>query len=58
MFMLFSLELFYMRKEKAAAFFDKIFNLVFLLYFSVIRWNFGIVLVLFKGGVLLLVEWT
>ena len=47
-----------MRKEKAAAFFDKVFNLVFLLYFSVIRLNFGIVLVLFNGGVLLLVEWT
>ena len=31
-------------------FFDKIFHLVFLLYFSVIRWNFGIVLVLFNGG--------
>ena len=40
------------------AFCDKIFHLVFLLYFSVIRWNFGIVLVLFNGGVLLLVEWT
>ena len=39
-----------MRKEIAAAFFDKIFNLVFLLYFSVIRLNFGIVLVLFDGG--------
>ena len=47
-----------MRKEKAEAFFDKIFNQMFLLYFSVIRWNFGIVLVLFNGGVLLLVEWT
>ena len=34
-----------MRKEKAEAFFDKIFKQVFLLYFSVIRWNFGIVLV-------------
>ena len=56
--MLFSLEFFDMQKEKAAAFFDKIFNWVFLLHFSVIRWNFGIVLVLFKGGVLLLVEWT
>ena len=56
--MLFSLELFDMRVEKAAVFFDKIFNLVFLLCFSVIRWNFGILLVLFNGGVLLLVEWT
>ena len=54
--MLFSLELFDMQKEKAEAFFDKILNQVFLLYFSVIRWNFGIVLVLFNGGVLLLVE--
>ena len=57
-FTLFSLELFDMRVEKAAVFFDKIFNLVFLLCFSVIRWNFGIFLVLFDGGVLLLVEWT
>ena len=56
--MLFSLELFDMRVEKAAVFFDKIFNLVILLCFSVIRWNFGILLVLFNGGVLLLVEWT
>ena len=40
-----------MRVEKAAVFFDKIFNLVFLLCFSVIRWNFGISLVLFKEGV-------
>ena len=47
-----------MRIEKAAVFFDKIFNLVFLLCFSVIRWNFGIFLVLFNGGVLLLIEWT
>ena len=47
-----------MQVEKAAVFFDKIFNVVFLLIFSVIRWNFGIVLVLFNGGVLLLVEWT
>ena len=44
--------------EKAAVFFDKIFKLMFLLSFSVIRWNFGIFLVLFNGGVLLLVEWT
>ena len=55
---LFSLELFDMRVEKAAVFFDKIFNLMLLLCFSVIRWNFGIILVLFNGGVLLLVEWT
>ena len=47
-----------MQVEKAAVFFDKIFSVVFLLIFSVIRWNFGIVLVLFNGGVLLLVEWT
>ena len=57
-FTLFSLEFFDMRVEKAAVFFDKIFNLIFLLCFSVIRWNFGIFLVLFNGGVLLLVEWT
>ena len=56
--MLFSLELFDIRVEKAAVFFDKIFNLMFLLCFSVIRWNFGIFLVVFNGGVLLLVEWT
>ena len=55
--MVFSLELFDMRIEKAAVFFDKIFNLMFLLCFSEIRWNFGIFLVLFNGGVLLLVEW-
>ena len=48
--MLFSLELFGMRIEKAAVFFDKIFNLMFLLCFSVIRWNFGIFLVLFNAG--------
>ena len=47
-----------MRIEKGAVFFDKIFNLMCLLCFSVIRWNFGIFLVLFNGGVLLLVEWT
>ena len=58
LFTLFSLELFDMRAEKAAVFFDKIFNLMFLLCFSVIRWNFGIFLVLFNGGVLLLIEWT
>ena len=56
--MLFSLELFDMRIEKAAVFFDKIFNLMFLLCFSVNRWNLAYFLVLFNGGVLLLVEWT
>ena len=40
-----------MRVEKAAVFFDKIINLMFLLCFSVIRWNFGILSVLFNGGV-------
>ena len=40
-----------MRIEKAAVFFDKIFNLIFLLSFSVIRWKIGIFLVLFNGGV-------
>ena len=39
-----------MRVEKAAVFFDKIFNLMLLLCFSVIRWNFGIFLALFNGG--------
>ena len=39
-----------MRVEKAAVFFDKIFNLIFLLCFSVIRWNFGIIVVLFQRG--------
>ena len=58
LFTLFSLDIFDMRIEKAAVFFDKIFNLIFLLSFSVIRLNFGIFLVLFNGGVLLLVEWT
>ena len=57
LFTLFSLELFDMRIEKTAVFLDKIFNLMFLLCFSVIRWNFGIFLVLFNGGVLLLIEW-
>ena len=52
------LELFDMCVERTAVFFDKIFNLVFLLCSSVIRWNFGMILVLFNGGVLLLVEWT
>ena len=58
LFTVFSLDIFNMRVEKAAVFFDKIFNLMFLLSFSGIRWNFGIFLVLFNGGVLLLVEWT
>ena len=58
LFTLFSPYIFDMRVEKAAVFFDKIFNLMFLLCFSVIRWNFVIFLVLFNGGVLLLVEWT
>ena len=58
LFALFSLELFDMRVEKAAVFFDKIFNMMVLLCFSVIRWNFGIFLVRFNGGVLPLVEWT
>ena len=58
LFTLFSLDIFDMRVEKAAVFFDKIFNLIILLSFSVIRWNFGIFVVLFNGGVLLLVEWT
>ena len=49
--MLFSLELLDVRVEKAAAFFDKIVNLIFLLCFSVIRWNFGRFSVLFNGGV-------
>ena len=57
-FTIFSLELLDMQVEKAAVFFDKIFNLMFLLIFSVIRWNYGLFLVLFNGGVLLLVEWT
>ena len=57
-FHFFSLDLFDMRVEKAAVFFDKIFNLMFLLCFSVIRWNFGKFWGLFNGGVLLLVEWT
>ena len=47
-----------MRIEKGAVFFEKKINLIFLLCYSVIRWNFGIFLVLFNGGVLLLVEWT
>ena len=56
--MLFSLELFEMQVERAAVFYDNIFNLEFLLCVSVIRWKFNIFLVLFSGGVLLLVEWT
>ena len=39
-----------MRVEKGVVFFDKIFNLIFLLCFPVIRWNFGIFLVPFNGG--------
>ena len=39
-----------MRVEKAAVFFDKIIDLVFLLCFSVIRWNSGVVSVLFQQG--------
>ena len=58
LFTLFSLELFDRQVEKAAEIFDKIFNRMFLLGFSVIRWNVGIFLVLFNGGVLLLVEWA
>ena len=58
LFTLFSLDIFDMWVAKAAVFFDNIFNLIFLLSFSVIRWNFGIFLVLFNGGVLRLVEWT
>ena len=58
LFTLFSLDIFDMREEKAAVFLVEIFNLLFLLCFSVIRWNFGIFLVLFNGGVLLFVEWT
>ena len=38
-----------MRVEKAAVFVDKIFNLMFLLCFSVIRWTFDIFLVLLTG---------
>ena len=44
--------------RKSCSIFDEIFNLVFLMCFSVIRWNFGIFLVLFNGGILLLIEWT
>ena len=36
--------------EKAAVFFDKILNLMFLLSFSVIRWNFGIFFGSFQRG--------
>ena len=39
-----------MRVGKTAAFFDKIFNLVFLLSFSVSRWNFGILWFFSTGG--------
>ena len=58
LFALFSLDIFDMRVEKAAVIFEKKFNLMFLLSFSVIRRNFGIFLGFFNGGVLLLVEWT
>ena len=51
LFTLFSLKLFDIWVEKAAVFFDIIVNLMFLLCFSVIRWNFGIFWVLFEGGV-------
>ena len=44
--------------RKRCSIFCQIFNRMFLLCFSGIRWNFGIILVLFNGGVLLLVEWT
>ena len=37
LFKLFSLDIFDMRVEKTAVFFDKIFNLMLLLSFSVIR---------------------
>ena len=47
-----------MRVEKAAVFFDKFLYPIFLLCITVIRWNFGIFLVLFNGVVLLLIEWT
>ena len=50
LFTLFSLDIFDMRVEKTAVSFDKIFNLMFLLCFSVIKWNFGMFLVLFNGG--------
>ena len=40
-----------MSVEKAAVFFDKIFNLMVLLCSSVIRLNFGIFSVLFNRGV-------
>ena len=40
-----------MRVEKAAVFFDKIINLMFMRCFPVIRWKFGIVSVLFNGDV-------
>ena len=50
-FTIFSLELFDVRDEKAAVFFDKIINLMFLLCFFVIRCNFGIFSVFFNGGV-------
>ena len=47
-----------MRIEKGAVYFEFFYQPDGLLCFSVIRGNFGIFLVLFNGGVLLLVEWT
>ena len=49
-FTLLSLELFYIWVEKAAVLFDNIFNLMFLLCFSIIRWNFGIFLLFCQRG--------
>ena len=42
LFTLFSLDIFAMRVEKAAVFFDKICSLMFLLCFFVIRWNLAV----------------
>ena len=39
-----------MQVEKAAVFFDKIFSLMFLLCFSVIRWIFGHIFGSFQRG--------
>ena len=50
LFTIFSLDILDMQVEKAAVFFDKIFNLMFLLSFSVIRWNFGILFGSFQRG--------
>ena len=49
---------FWYADRKSCSIFGQNFQPDFLLCFSVIRWNFGIFLVLFNGGVLLLVEWT